>query len=367
MKAQAQIEVFFMLTPFLAGWAVFIYYWVFLLWNEWDALPAPCVIMCVGYLFYFRWKNQIIEESGALDALTFTVRWEEGVVETITNVIEGWMDLSEAGAYENGTPEMKAIKKCPVCGEAIPWSELTPKFCGNCKADLPTSEISEKILGDDKALFTKIKFGRRMIDKTGLTWFWAVFIHTFPKDQTFKKVPGQWFTHKGLMFLTSTGNIDVTYVGAKEEVHHVKYFLVTSCPERTRRIQLGIGLTPATADVEEINKARDLSSIRTGIKWMLRAREAEGLADVVSESSLDTKTKSYKGANRILDDLDGMRERRRFKTVKTNWKKWVVYLAAGVAVIWFAWSMGWLNFSNSTSSPVVEVTGIARAMRWLRS
>ena len=113
VKVQAQFEVLFMLAPFMAGWMVFLYHWVFELKSEVDSLPIPSVIMAVGYMFYFRWKNQILEEATALEAINIRIRWWEGYEVPFQNVIAGWMDLSEKDAYKNGEPLIDVPRRCP--------------------------------------------------------------------------------------------------------------------------------------------------------------------------------------------------------------------------------------------------------------
>jgi len=345
-KAQAQFEVLFMLGPFLAGWMVFLYYWVFLLWDWIDALPMPSVIMCLGYMFYFRWKNQILEDATALDAIAMRIRWWEGHERVVKNVIAGWMDLSEKDAYENGDPIMDVPRRCAQCEAPVPRLEKPPSHCATCGAEIPRISIDPSLLGGSERFFTKTRFENRSRDYEGRLWKWAVFIHDYPKDQTFKKIPGQWFTHRGLMFRTATASLDVTYVGFKEEIHHVKYFRVTSSPERTRRIQMGLGMTPATATITALNKSRDLSSLRTGIEEFTKRQEAEAHADLSFESAIDSKTRGYEGADRVLDDLDGIRARgSRVGGLKENWKKYLMYGLVIVALVWFAWSSGWLGGS----------------------
>lgn len=356
-KVQAQFEVLFMLAPFMVGWMVFLYHWVFELKSEMDSLPLPSVIMAVGYMFYFRWKNQILEESTGLEAINMRVRWWEGHEDQLSNVIAGWMDLSEEDAYKNGVPLADIPRRCLQCNTSIPKMETPPSHCPTCRTELPRFTINETLLGGKECYFTKVRFENRSIDYEGRAWRWAVFICDFPKDLTFKKIPGQWFTHKGLMFRTGTASLDVTYVGFKEEIYHVKYFRVTSSPERTRRIQMGLGLTPASASVDQLNKARKLSSLRIGIDELLKRQEAEAHAELSFESQIDAKTRGFKGADRVLDDLEEMRRRRQFGGIRDNWKKILIVVAVAVVVIWVAWSMGWIGGSPSPTPPPGNYTG----------
>jgi hypothetical protein len=354
-KVQAQFEVIFMLAPFMAGWMVFLYHWVFELKSEMDSLPLPSVIMSVGYMFYFRWKNKILEEASSLDAINMKIRWWEGYEQSLSNVIAGWMDLSDKDAYGDGAPLLNVPRRCAQCDHPVNPGEKAPELCPVCKTPIPSLGVF--LLGGEKLLYSKVRFENRSIDYEGRLWRWAVFLHYYPKDLTFKKIPGQWFTHKGLMFRTSTASIDVTYLGFKEEIHHVKFFLVTSSPERTRRIQMGIGLTPSSADPEDLKKAKDLSSLRLGIEEYAKRLEAEAHADLSFESQIDAKTRGYKGSERVLEDLDGIRSQRGLGGLRANWKKYVIYVLVLVALVWFAWSSGWFGGGAPPPTPGLYPNG----------
>lgn len=349
-KTQAQFELIFMLAPFFVAWFIFIYFWVFLLWSEMDSLPIPCVVASVGYIIYFRWRDTIRDEASGLEPINMTLRWHEGRVQEISNIIEGTLDLSEQDAFNPGVPELMLKKACPSCGSTLP-AHFMGSHCGSCGAPLAERKVDRAVIFGEEKFYTKVKFGRKMRDMDGLLWEWGVFIHDSPKDATFKKVPGQWFTHKGQMFRTATAKIDVTYVGFKDEEYHVLYFRVTSDPERTRLIQIGLGITPATSDIDNVNKARNMSSLRVGLKFLLKFREADAYATAIEEQYQDSKTRGYKSADRALDDLDGMRKKRKYKGLKSTWKYIALAILLIVAVIWLAYSMGWIGTPTPSPPP----------------
>jgi hypothetical protein len=317
-----------------------------------DSLPIPCVVGSIGYILYYRWRDSVRDEASGLDPINLTIRWNEGIVRDEANVIEGWLDLSEEEAYNPGLPELQVPTVCRACGARIPETDFTPSHCGTCGVVLETRQVASSVLMGEENFFTKVRFGRTMYDLEGNEWEWGVFIHDFPKDVTFKKVPGQWFTHKGQMFRTATAKLDVTYVGFKDEEAHILFFRVTSDPERTRLIQIGLGLTPATASLDQVNKARDLSSIREGIKYLLKWREADAHAQVVTDQYRDSKTRGYKGADRVLDDLDGMRRKKKVTSkAKNNWKNIVIVVLVIIAIVWIAYSFGWIGTPTPTPPP----------------
>ncbi len=332
IKTQIQIETLMMLAPFLAGWGVFMYYWVFLLWDTMDALSLPSIITSLGYMFYFRWSNQIRTEAASLDAYTMTLDWDEYLSLPVTNVKERTLSLFEP---EGDVGTLATF--CPTCGNdlAVGLKGSSPSHCGQCGGKLPMKGNEGGSMWG--VYMTKEYFKRPMTDPfDGTEFSEIVWIHDAPRDKTFRKVGYQWFTHKGQTFEIGAANPRATYIGFKEEMSHVKFFRVTSDPERTRQIQINIGLTPATTDVEELNRAMKVESTRLAIGWMLKFREADSHAKVLEETQDDAKTRAYKGINRLVDDLDRVRETKRFtKIKKMNWRQ-VAMILCGVVLLYLA-------------------------------
>ena len=185
--------------------------------------------------------------------------------------------------------------------------------------------------------FTKDFFRRPMTDPFDGTQFSEiVWIHDSPGDKTFRKVGRQWFTHKGQTFEIAAANPRATYIGFKEEMSHIKFFRVTSDPERTRQMQIDIGLTPATASIEELNRAMVIETTRAAIPWMLKFREANAHANVLEETQDDAKTRGYKATNRLVDDLDRVRKSKRFETVKKlKWQQ-IAMIVIGFGLLYYA-------------------------------
>jgi len=377
-KRQDQLELLFMLGPFFVSWMVFSYYWVGLMWDFWDALPGPLLIGTVGYIGFFKYSEHIKGEATSLDTINMTVRWSESMTRDIQNVMEDWEILEESEkkqllnkpkpkpSPESGSnpgknqgkdevPGMEywrdsAVKYCPMCGSAVAYpngfnngeKKVYPSHCQSCGSMLPENLPVYQVDEFEGLFFTKVHLANLEVDPWGQEWDTAIFIHHYPKDQTLRRQPGQWVSHKGLRFPMPSSNIDVTYMGSKDELEHEKYFLVTSDPERTRRIQMGIGLTPASAELEEVNRARDLSTIKLGLKWVRRWREEASSKKVIMETAQDSDiraranaTKFYQNKDIVTSDLNTLTK------LKTNW---LTILGAGVGLLVIWYLLKYFNF-----------------------
>lgn len=363
-KRQDQFELLFMLGPFFVSWMVFSYYWIGLMWDFWDALPGPLLIGTVGYIGFFKYSEHIKGEATSLDTINMTVRWSESVTRDVQNVMGDWEILEESekkelldnqGSETEDLPGLEywretTVKYCPLCGSPVAYpngfdngeKKVYPSHCQSCGSMLPEKLPVYKKDEFEGLFFTKVHLANVEVDPWGQEWDTAIFIHSYPKDRTLRRQPGQWVSHKGLRFPMPSSNIDVTYMGSKDELEHEKYFLVTSDPERTRRIQMGIGLTPASADLEEVNRARDLSTIKLGLKWVRRWREEASSKKVIMETAQDSDiraranaTKFYKNKDIVTSDLNTLTK------LKTNW---LTILGMGVGLLVIYYGLKYFNF-----------------------
>jgi len=348
-KRQDQFELLFMLGPFFVSWGIFSYYWVFKMWSFWQALPGPLLVGTAGYIGFFKYSEHIKGEATSLDVLNMTVRWGESITRDIQNVMEDWDSLEESETIGlTRAPGLEywidsTVKYCPMCGASVAWpngfdngdEKIYPSHCQNCGSMLPEHMPVYSTETFDSLFYTKVKLANTEIDPWGQEWDTAILIHFYPKDPTLRRQPGQWVSHKGLRFPMPSPNIDVVYLGSKDELSHEKYFLVTSDPERTRRIQMGIGLTPASAELSEVNRARDLSTIKLGLKYLREAREKESslktLMETQEKSDIKAKadaTNYYQNKEIVTRDLNVLTQ------VKTNWKA-IGGLLVGLAVLYY--------------------------------
>jgi len=260
-------------------------------------------------MVYFRWVNMVRNEATSLDAVNMTLDWSESVSMSYQNVVEGWMSLKETDLWDVGYP---VPRFCVGCGVEIPdvspetgFTVTSVKFCPICGADLTLPGSVEL---DDDIDYNRFWFRSPMYFPDGAEFKQIVFVHHGAKDKVFRKLPHQWFSHGGQVFLTSTGNVRATYVGFVDEVEKVAFFAVTSSPELTRRKQIDIGFIPEDVSQESVDRAMKMSSNREAIHWRLKHREAVDHIAVLNESLDNVKDKSFRGAYRLTEDLDRVRE-----------------------------------------------------------
>lgn len=363
-KLQAQFEMLFFLGPFFAGWIVFLYYWVFLLWDAWSSLPAPSVIMSGGYILYFRWVNVVRNEATSLDAFNMKIDWNESICRSYQNVVQGWEIIESPELTEIGYP---IPNFCIRCGDEVPRQVeigdqyIVPQFCPSCGIELAETGVEFPEDLDS----TKFFFKRTNTDPNGQEWSTSIFIHHGDKDRVFRKQPNQWFSYGGQLFPTSTANVRATYVGWMEGVEVVKFFVVTSSPEMARRTQMDLGYIPTEVGSDDIKRVMDLSSKREGAYWRKKYNELNSYVELLEESFEDNKDKAYRGMNRIWDNVEKIREKERkpFWTERDNQYKIVLGLVALLIGAWLLWSyvIPWLFPVQETipNIPGNETNGVS--------
>lgn len=361
-KVQAQFEMLFFLGPFFAGWFVFLYYWVFLLWDVWSSLPAPSVIMSSGYILYFRWVNMVRNEATSLDAFNMRIDWNESVCRSYQNVVQGWDIIEATDLAETGYP---VPRFCMKCGYDIPREIVlgdqiyVPGYCPDCGADLSLEGLEYP----EDLDCTKFYFKREMRDPNGQQWRISVFLHHGNKDKVFIKQPNQWFSYGGQLFPTSTANIRATYVGWMEGVETIKFFVVTSSPEIARRTQIKLGYIPTEVGDADIKRVMELSEKREGAFWKKKYMEALSYIELLEESDENAKDKAYRGVNRLIDNLDTIREKetKPFWKERDNLTKIVLGIIALVILAWLlnSYIMPWLfgSGTNQVVNPTNQTNG----------
>lgn len=331
-KTQVQIELLMTLAPFLIGWGEFIYFWLILWWDTWDALPGPAVTTSIGYIAYFFWRDSIRAEAATLPAITFNIRWYEGVSLPAQNVVEAMMSLSEIDLFHGDMDHdkaplvslleaegMKPLENvprnypttCPYCGVSLANEKWVAATCHQCGAYLPALNVHEDVLIGKYYTAALLKTPMRHPIEEEIKTRRLVFIHDFPRDKTFKKVIGPMFSHKGQLIAIPAASVDMTFIGWTTEIETVFYFRVTSCPERTRLMQIGIGIQPATSDVREVNRARRLESTTSAMDATLKANSEKARVKVLSDHYEDTDEKGLRVSFRLLGDMDRLREKRK--------------------------------------------------------
>jgi len=341
-KQQAQAELVIVLVPFFAGYFVFLYNWIFLWKPIEDSVAIPSVITSVGYIIYYRWLDSIRSEAQAVDAHAVKVRWNSAVIRGFTNVVAHKIPLLEKELFNSADPtgnmfNIEGLEQVATC--TAPDDAEDPPFLDNSGdvVTLGNQEIANDVLIGD--YYEKVYYEnmiRHPLDRDKKTNA-VVYIMDFPYDKTFRKTPGHSFSYKGTIFPISAGNVDVTFIGYQDELELVFFFRVTSSQERTRLIQMKLGLATIEGDLDEANNARFLESAYMAIAERLRANRSEGLLKVFTENFPDAEKDAYRGSARLVKDLDKIRENKNAENWRTkiNWKVVLGVLILGLAGYWY--------------------------------
>ena len=300
--------IYLELVPFLSGYMVFFFLWMFYGYTFIDALGPASIVWALAYLLYFRWKDRIRAEAQTQDAINMMIRWTEGVHLPFTNVIEEITILEEpsvedvAKASEDGTLAT-LVYKCEA------------RFTSPCKNIITGDEFKS-----------------------------AIFVHHGPKDRTFGRVPGQWVTHKGLMMFSPASVLDVDFMGHKNELDHKPVFHVKASPYSTRLNQIGVGLTPETASHKSISDALSISSIREAMPLLLKNRQLESENIDLKQDERDGILLGHKTTNRLLRDVDLITRKGVPLTARLRGRIREIALGAGVLILLYlvATYFGWL-------------------------
>jgi len=347
-KQQAQAELMILLAPFLAGYSVFLYNWIVLWKPIEESIGLPSVITSIGYILYYRWRDAIRSEAQALDAISLKIRWNAEYAFGHNNVVASKMPLLETDLFNSADPAQGSDALRMFFPPSTDPNDPDPVEPGTVETvNFGDQDISKDILIGryyEKMVCENYFVNPATNQKTKV----AVFIMDFPFDKTFRKTAGHFFSYKGQLFPINAGDVDCTFIGYKEELELVFFFRVTSSQERTRLMQIGLGLVPATSNIDEVNRARRLDSTTEAIKERLRANKAEGLVKVLTENYPDAEADSYRGANRVLRDLDKIREKNNPSwRSKINWTNVLIGLVALVGVYF------WYTEYYLTDTPLV--------------
>ncbi len=346
-KQQAQAELIIGLVPFLVGYFMFLYNWIILWMDIQDAAPIPAVVMSGGYIVYYRWRDRVRAEAATLDAVSMFVRWNEAIAGTYNNVIAGFQSLSEKELTEPKALEDPALD--PLRATIKELQEKDTYKALDIKGD--HSIHDDVMIGHyyAKFLFTT-PIQHPLIES--LKTRTVLFIMDFPKDKTFRKIPGQYFSHKGQLFAVPAAVVDCVFLGWKEEIETMLIFRVIADQERARLMQIGVGLQPASSDLDDLMRATKIESARTAIQFIIEKNNAEDLVRVLQDAMPGVEEASYRGAARLLTDLDGLREKLKARKVQD----WLTLKNILIAVLIIGGAYWAYNYFIAEPEPILSVT-----------
>ena len=289
-KTQAQIEVYIIMGIIMVPYFLFFILWVVLQWSLMAALAPSVVLGSLGYVMFYSWRNKIITEAAGLPAVKMTLYWSESEVMDVDNVLSGWRSLLER---EVSNPHITLNG---------PDEVLVGKY------------------------YTETEFMKPMYAPDGREFKRVIWIHDTPKDKVFRRIPNQWFTYNGMMFLASTARISAVFCGYKDEIEgFTPVFKVVANPEYTRLMQIGLGLKPASASVREVKRALRLSTTHEAMRYALDKMEIEAQNRALIEHSRDARTMALSLVGKLLENSDEIRRMKRYEFVK-NRKFWIMLI-----------------------------------------
>ena len=166
-----------------------------------------------------------------------------------------------------------------------------------------------------------VKFDRPLEDDKGEDFERAIFISNHPIDKTLRRIPKQFIAYGGSVFEGMAARIVATYTNEFEDIlgFHIdeqrvgefRVFHVKWCLEDSKLDQISLGLYKEEPLTNEIIKtAVQLEIDRKAQRLGVKNRELEGKVTVFSEAYKDVRTKSYESVNRLIDDIDRIKQER---------------------------------------------------------
>ena len=168
----------------------------------------------------------------------------------------------------------------------------------------------------------------------------GAFIHDFPFDKTFRRVPGQLVSFKGQVFETAAIKVDASYCYWDEELEPCPIFRITSSPELTRQMQKGLKVITETGE-PDIEKVTKLRSAHQAIKYAIRLRNLMSVHRATVDGIMDAGAEVAALADRALDNRAEIR--RVGRPLGLTNRRILTWLILGLIVgMIFAWIMGWI-------------------------
>lgn len=168
-----------------------------------------------------------------------------------------------------------------------------------------------------------VKFDLPQKDDKNAEYQHALFINNHPIDKTFRRVPGQFIAYRGSIFEGLAARVVATYCNEFDDITGIdqdmgmgqfKVFHTKWCLEDSKADQVGLGLYKETANGEidkgTITEAAQLEIDRKAARLGMINREVNGQLTLFSEAYEDTVTRSYRGMNKLIDNVDRIRQER---------------------------------------------------------
>ncbi len=196
-----------------------------------------------------------------------------------------------------------------------------------------------------------VKFNLPLKDDRDEEFQHAIFISRYPMDKTFRKIPGQWVSYGGSVFVGMAAHIWATF--RKEyrnltttkmqelNVGNFKMFTVDMCLEDSQKKQINSGLYSDKMEdftVDQLKKAAqldvDMKAHRLAAQLVESEKERKALADAYEDSNLRAK----RIINRVIDDIDKIKKERSLITrlMHDKWVRVILIMILIAAVFYVA-------------------------------
>lgn len=333
---QIQRTMVLQVTIFLIPYTLFFVFWIVLDWGLLDSLVVPSITFSFALVAYQMWVQQVRTEGLSLGGgpVSLSIYWNESCVEQEANIMLSWRSLEEKDLNKIRNKMDEAYLKPP--GRLNNPYDSSQKNVILNRAAYET--LDKELLG---RYFTQINCYRAMWSPlySDIRWKNGVYIHDFPRDKTFRKVPDQLMSYKGQVFLTAAAKVSVVFLYWDQELQPCPIFLVTTSPEHARIIQLeGIKLKP-TASMEDLKEAASLRSKHEAMPLAVRLRNLSSQLSGVREGWEDVEERADGIVGRFVERRERIHSFKKYGFLKS--KKLLLYLAVGVlAILLGLWLFG---------------------------
>jgi hypothetical protein len=233
-----------------------------------QSLVIPAMVAMISFVLILYWDYGNRNASTAFLPINMTLQWDNSNIEEVTTTIT----------------------------KLVPLRHNKAPFIYAAKFNIP--------LQDDK----------------GDSFEYAIFIMDHLIDRAFRRIPRQFIAYGGSVFEGMAARFVATYANEYEDIigfandeqkmGHFKVFHVKWCSEDSTRDQKTLGLIKDPLTMEIVKDAIQLEIDRKSTRLAASLREAKGELSVFSEAYKDTRTKSYQSVNRLIDDVDRIKQER---------------------------------------------------------
>lgn len=291
-------------------------------------IASPGVLITsVGSLVIENYRRKVKDEARRDKGINMTIWWTPTKAYDEDNVLVGFGILKEKTLKQLKIKHKKMSKKDTNNKQERDFKFKYGKF------------------------YYEATFMREMEDPQGGKWKNAVLLADFPSENTFRDVPNQLLSNKGVIFLGPSAKVNLVYcnefneVGKGEETgfENYKVFRVSFDPERVYAMQNQLGLKPASVEKGQVEEAAQLSIDHTAMKFAIQKRESDGQLRSYIETHQDSRTRGMASSGKFLENSDFIRkDRSTLRKLRERLDRNTMIII-GIIILFLAWRMGWIG------------------------